>query len=125
MPPHPQPTMPIFAVDRFDVGACACVLILRGELDLDTAPALNSALHALRADGYRRLVLDVSPLQFIDSTGLGVLIDFQRTLGQRLAVAEPQAFVSALLEVAGLADTFDLFSRVDDALTHVGVPNQV
>ena len=65
------------------------------------------------------------PLQFIDSTGLGVLVDFQRKLGQRLALAEPQAFVSDLLDLAGLADTFDLFSRLDDALIHAGVAEVV
>lgn len=118
----PEPT---FAVRRFDIGASTCVLILRGELDLATVPTLQSALHGLRSDGYQRVALDVSPLQFIDSTGLSVLLDFQRTLGQRLVLAEPQEFISDLLELAGLADAFDVFPHLDDAIARAGVAGVV
>jgi anti-anti-sigma factor len=93
-PPTDASPMSTFSVHRFAVSDSVSVLILRGEPDLLAAASLRSPLDDLAADGYRRLVLDVSPLQFVDSTGLGVLIAFQRTLGQRLALAEPQAFVS-------------------------------
>ena len=124
-PPTDTSPMSTFSVHRFAVSDSVSVLILRGELDLLAAASLRSALGDLAADGCRRLVLDVSPLQFVDSTGLGVLIAFQRTLGQPLAVAEPRAFVSDVLDIADVTDTFDVFSPLDDALAHSGVAGVV
>lgn len=130
MPWHPlrlshEIAEPAFSVDRFAVASSVCVLILRGQLDLHTAPALSSALDDLHADGDGHVVLDVSPLQFIDSTGLRILIACHQAVGQRLVLAEPQPFLSELLEIAGLADTLDVFPRLDDALAHVGVAEMV
>src|SRR5690349_14860875 len=45
-----------------------------GELDLDTAPLLEEALTAARAQGGARLVLDLRRLTFMDSTGLRLVI---------------------------------------------------
>ncbi len=55
------------------------LLALAGELDLLTSPALADALEAL-ASGDRRVVLDLRGLEFMDSTGLAVILRFhQRT----------------------------------------------
>ena len=51
------------------------VLILSGELDLAGAAALTEALSEARAAG-GGLTVDLSPLEFIDSSGLGVLVRF-------------------------------------------------
>ena len=49
-------------------------LVLRGEMDLDTAFRLNDALRAVCAEGAREVVLDLSNLRFIDTTGLRTLL---------------------------------------------------
>jgi anti-anti-sigma factor len=47
-----------------------------GELDLATAPVLRAELDALRDAGCRRVVLDLSSLDFMDAAGLRCLVDF-------------------------------------------------
>lgn len=54
--------------------APAVVLRLTGELDAAVAPDLRDRIAQLISSGRSRLVFDCSRLQFIDSTGLGVLI---------------------------------------------------
>jgi anti-anti-sigma factor len=53
-------------------------LALAGELDLGSAPMLMAELHQARA-AHRSVVLDLSQLDFIDSTGVHVLIDAARS----------------------------------------------
>lgn len=71
MPPHePEP----FRVDvsRHEDSAR---LRLTGELDLDTTPILEAEITALRETGSRSLVLDLSGLEFIDSSGLHCILE--------------------------------------------------
>ena len=45
-----------------------------GELDLATAPILSEEIDALRSAGFRHMTLDLSRLDFIDSTGLRLIL---------------------------------------------------
>ena len=49
-----------------------------GELDLESAPVLEREVIRLRADGHDRIVVDLHGVEFIDSTGLRVLLGLQR-----------------------------------------------
>ena len=55
-------------------GEADAVVRLTGELDMATAPALRSELAGLAARGVRTVTVDMAQLNFIDSTGLNVLI---------------------------------------------------
>jgi anti-anti-sigma factor len=57
-----------------DVHGDAATLHLKGELDVASAPAMRDEIVRLVSDGTARLVFECSQLEFIDSTGLGVLI---------------------------------------------------
>lgn len=50
------------------------VIALDGELDLSTVPAVEAALFAAEAGCAKRIVLDLSALRFIDSTGIGMVL---------------------------------------------------
>jgi len=65
---------PVFQIHSRAEGG-ATVLALSGELDLAGAPELDTALAAARAAG-GGLTLDLSDLEFIDSSGLGALVRF-------------------------------------------------
>ncbi|MDA0180224.1 STAS domain-containing protein [Solirubrobacter phytolaccae] len=66
--------LPVFKITTREAGA-GVVLVLTGELDLAGAPDLNEALTEAREAG-GALTLDLSELEFIDSSGLGVLVRF-------------------------------------------------
>lgn len=93
------------------------VVTVAGEVDLETASQLGDhALHALR-DGATHLVLDLTGVTFMDSTGLKVLISIQRRAelaGGTLAVAGPSRSVRRLLALTGLDQTFTLHDSVDE-----------
>jgi anti-sigma B factor antagonist len=112
-----------FAISRRDLEPGTTVVAVAGELDLASAPNLKWTLNDSIAKGARRLVLDVSPVTFIDSTALGVLVGVQRSLkvGGRLAIAgaDSDADVMNIFELTGLDSTFDMFSTIDEALAWV------
>jgi stage II sporulation protein AA (anti-sigma F factor antagonist) len=81
------------------------ILTLSGELDPHTAPTLVEELDAVRADGATSVVLVLSGLTFVDSSGLRVLIAADRSLadaGGRLVLRSPSDTVRRLLEITGL-----------------------
>jgi anti-sigma B factor antagonist len=71
----------------FDIGPdharSACVLIVRGELDLLTAPGLATAVTEALRDDPRLLVIDLCEVDFVDSTGFAALLDARRRTIQR------------------------------------------
>lgn len=62
-----------FAIEQAWEGE-RCRLMLQGELDLATAPVLQAAIRDVQARGVKQLTLDLSDLQFMDSTGLAILV---------------------------------------------------
>jgi hypothetical protein len=76
---------------------------------------------ALLSKGFSRVVIDLAALRYVDSTGLGVLIAFERRLPEDgvIALAQAPSSVSTLLEITGLDATFNVFATVDQALAHV------
>jgi len=88
-------------------------LALLGELDPHTAPLLATALSERIEAGAETVRLDVTRLEFIDSSGLRVLVEAHRTLGNepgslRLAGVSPTFL--RLLEVTGLDQRFSIES---------------
>ena len=105
---------PVVAIDRVDG---ATVVRLAGELDLYNADAVRNALERALADQPSRLVVDLSRVEFIDSTALGVLIEARSKLGKAgLALAAPQRETRRALEVSGLNRHLPVHDSVDDAL---------
>lgn len=83
------------------------VVMVSGELDLETAPELRQALNTVIASGYQQIVLDVSELSFVDSQGLAALIHAQQQLsgnGRSLVLRSPQPALVNLLQLMGLRD---------------------
>jgi anti-anti-sigma factor len=85
-------------------------IVVSGEIDAHSAPALAERLNCCSAVDVD-IVVDMSAVTFMDSSGLRVLIDVhQRTADapHGLVLRAPSASVVRLLEVAGLADHFTL-----------------
>ena len=86
------------------------IVALAGEIDLYTAPRLQSELTAAMGAGKpARIVVDMSAVEFCDSTGMNVLLAAHRQACERggdLALAAPRAAVRKILEVTGLGSVF-------------------
>jgi anti-anti-sigma factor len=103
-----------FSISMSDRDGRAIVLV-RGELDLATAPDLEEVV-AERLDAGQEVVLDLRELEFMDSSGLRVLVvAHARTTdgGPRFAVVRPRegGAVAKILAIAGLDEELDLLDE--------------
>ena len=83
------------------------VLALAGELDVFSAPELAEQLDALAADACPRILLDLSRLSFVDSSGVSVLVKARHEAeanGRRLILRGATEQVHQVFSVLGLAD---------------------
>ncbi len=88
----------------------ATVVEVRGDLDCYTAPKLRAVLVEL-ADGPRKVILDVGGTDFIDSTGLGVLVGGLKRFRQQggdMVLRSPSAITTRLFEVTGVSKLFEV-----------------
>lgn len=97
------------------------VMSVSGEIDLYTAPRLHGELvSALAEGGPVRLVVDMSGVEFCDSTGMNVLLAAHRRArenGGDLELARPRPAVRKILQVTGLETVFTV---LDDPATVAG-----
>jgi anti-sigma B factor antagonist len=95
------------------------VVRLRGDLDASTVPQLHAYAVRLLDCQPARLVIDVEELDFIDSTGLGMLVTLFKRLrhrgGHSLVVRAPSPTTMSILEVTGLDKLFTV-ERVGEAV---------
>jgi anti-sigma B factor antagonist len=96
----------------------ACVVKLGGELDLYNAQEVREALAEASADSPQRIVVDLGEVEFIDSTGLGMLIEARTRLANRRAflLAAPGLETRRALEISGLDRHFGVHDSVSEAL---------
>jgi anti-sigma B factor antagonist len=96
----------------------AVVVELAGELDLYNAHTVRDALLGQAEKNPDRLVVDLSRVTFIDSTGLGVLIEARTRLPNRRAflLAAPGLETRRALEISGLDRHFAVHDTIDSAL---------
>jgi anti-sigma B factor antagonist len=73
------PNPPPFQVTEKTLDRGAHLVVVRGELDISAAPKFRESVAAIPTD-VTKLVMDLSGLEFIDSSGLQVLIEEQKRL---------------------------------------------
>lgn len=69
-------------------------------------------------EGYRKFVIDMSKVAFMDSASIGCLMDFYRktkTVGGRIHLAAVQPRIDTLLAIAKAKSLFGMYAGVDDA----------
>jgi anti-sigma B factor antagonist len=95
------------------------ILTLRGEVDVYTAPRLRQAIVDLIDDGSPLVVVDMGNVDFLDSTGLGVLVEGLKRARARasdLAIVATQDKILKIFDITGLNKAFAIFGSVDDAV---------
>ena len=87
-------------------------LTVRGELDMESGPKLEEAVDAAIRASVGAFVLDFSDLEFLDSSGLSIVLRARAMLARderALAIVCPPGPVRRLLELAGVADLLFLY----------------
>lgn len=95
------------------------VLAVSGEVDVATVPRLREQLHGLVAQGDTQIVVDLDNVEFLDSTGLGVLVGALkrvRSSGGELYLVCTQPRIRKVFEVTGLTKVFSIHDSVDEAV---------
>jgi anti-sigma B factor antagonist len=95
-----------------------------GEIDMLTAPQLGRRILSLFEEGKTRLVVDLSKVTFMDSSGIGVILDALRRLKTRrgsLVLVCPSERILRPFEITGLVGYLKIFGTREEALGAVAV----
>jgi anti-sigma B factor antagonist len=97
------------------------ILAVTGEIDISTAATFEAALHeAMESSG--RVVVDLSGVRFMDSTGLGVLMRVHKNQGDAAAdslrLAAPSERVVRVLDITQLRTVFAVYPSVDASIAN-------
>jgi RNA polymerase sigma-B factor len=95
------------------------VVAVRGELDISTSPLLRDRLVELGGGKVKRLVIDLEAVEFLDSTGLGVLVGGlkrMRSKGGDLALVCTKPRILKVFEITALTKVFTIATSRDEAL---------
>jgi anti-sigma B factor antagonist len=95
------------------------VVHVTGEIDVYTAPILREELATLIDAQHTDLVVDLSDVSFMDSTGLGVLVGALKkikTVGGDLRLVIDQEKVLKVFRITALTQVFPIYATVDEAL---------
>lgn len=99
------------------------ILDVGGEVDVYTAPKLREKLVELVGDGHHHLVIDMTKVEFLDSTGLGVLVGGLKRVRANegsLALVCDQERILKIFRITGLTKVFPIYDSLDEALQHDG-----
>jgi anti-sigma B factor antagonist len=102
-----------------DLGGDALVLELEGQIDLYSAPAFKERMLGAIDEGKRRIVVDLSKVDFMDSTGLSVLVGAWKRVSPEngsVTIVTDQDEVRRLFELVGLDYAFAIVADRDEAI---------
>ena len=95
------------------------VISVSGEIDVYTAPSLRERLNELVASGHYDLVVDMEGVEFLDSTGLGVLVGGLKRVRSHdgtLRLVCAQEKILKVFRITGLTKVFPIHGTLQEAL---------
>src|SRR6059058_5233723 len=95
------------------------ILAVRGEVDVYTAPRFRERLIELVSEGRHKIVVDLEAVDFLDSTGLGVLVGGLKRLRSHdgdLTLVCTKSRILKVFEITGLTKVFSIYDSVDAAV---------
>jgi anti-sigma B factor antagonist len=108
---------PGFEVERAPLAGAPGVLV-RGEVDISSAPRLTAAVDDAIRESEGAFVVDLCDVSFLDSSGVNVLLRARALLGREeraLLIICPPGPARRTFEIAGIADLLALFESRSDA----------
>jgi anti-sigma B factor antagonist len=97
------------------------VVGVAGEIDVYTAPKLREKLIELVSEGTYDVVVDLEKVDFLDSTGLGVLVGALKRVKAHdgsLSLVCTQDKILKIFKITGLTKVFPIHSSVDEATSN-------
>jgi len=113
---------PRFELSEEELDDRTHVIAVSGEIHVSTAPEFSVRLNDAIERGKTAVVLDLAAVEFIDSTGLSVLLSGLRQVTRahgRMALVCTNPTVLRLFEITRLDKTFDIVATRDDAVALV------
>jgi anti-sigma B factor antagonist len=100
----------------------ASVIDLEGEVDVYTAPQLKQQIISMLDSGIDHIVVNLSQVDYLDSTALGVLIGGLKRLRERsgtLHLICPPPRIRRIFEITGLDRIFDIYASEEEAVEKI------
>jgi anti-anti-sigma factor len=112
----------VITAELFDEQGAA--IVVDGDLDLETAPQLASAIADMIAEGHLHLVIDLSAATFLDSMAMGTLLRAVAPLradpAAAVALAGAHGIVDRSLSISGIGEMFARFDSREAAIDAMG-----
>jgi anti-sigma B factor antagonist len=106
-------------LNEYSAAPGSTVVEVSGEIDVYTAPRLRETLVSLVDAGNYRLIVDMEGVEFLDSTGLGVLVGGLkrvRVFDGGIDLVCTQGRILRIFRITGLSKVFNIFDSVEEAL---------
>lgn len=96
----------------------SAVFILEGDIDIASSMTLREELLQAAPDGSEHVVVDLSGVGFMDSSGLAALVGIWKAVRDHgsFRIAGPNATVTRVLTITGMEDVFDIHPDLKSAL---------
>jgi anti-sigma B factor antagonist len=110
---------PQFDLSEEDLDETTAVIRVAGEIHATTAPEFSERLNSVIANGKTAVALDLTGVEFIDSTGLSVLLNGLRRVTRArgsMVIACANPTVLRLFEITKLDSTFEILPSCDEAI---------
>jgi anti-sigma B factor antagonist len=95
------------------------VIAVSGEIDVYTAPKLREKLISLVEDGSYQLIVDMEGVEFLDSTGLGVLVGGLKRVRAHdgsIDLICTESRILRIFKITGLNKVFSIYNSVSEAV---------
>lgn len=105
-------------INTRSINGGSSIIELEGEIDVYTAPQLKQQIISLLDGGVRRIIVNLTAVDYLDSTALGVLIGGLKRLRERdgnLDLICPNPRIKRIFEITGLDKIFDIYANEEEA----------
>jgi anti-sigma B factor antagonist len=105
-------------VEERHAGDVRILSIADARVDARSAPALKESVAAVLSAGTRKIVLDLGRVEFVDSTGLGVIVSCLKQVGRggEFVIASCSQSVATLFRLTRMDKVFRVFASTDEAV---------
>jgi len=97
-------------------GLCVIKIIMQEVHTLDVPELKEKIQHAIVEKGIKKLVLDLSDVKIITSTGIGIFLNINQLLKAQFKVASPNEEIRKVLDLTKVSTVIKLYNSVDEAV---------